>query len=115
MLLPALIKRPMPRLSPSEFRIPFDAHVAFVWRVLRRHGVPERELEDGCQEVFVVVHRKVAEFEGRSSVRTWIYGIARTWRWRSAGAHTRSANSWRARWCPRWPSPARNARCSSAP
>jgi RNA polymerase sigma-70 factor, ECF subfamily len=54
----------------------FDAHAAFVWRVLRRNGVPTRELGDGCQEVFLVVHRRFAEFEGRSSVRTWLYAIA---------------------------------------
>jgi RNA polymerase sigma-70 factor (ECF subfamily) len=28
-----------------------------------------------CQEVFIVVHRKLPEFEGRSTVQTWIYGI----------------------------------------
>jgi RNA polymerase sigma-70 factor (ECF subfamily) len=56
-----------------------------VWRVLRRHGVPDAELEDLCQEVFVVVHRRLSEFEGRSSLRTWIYEIAR----RSALAQVR--------------------------
>ncbi|MET0339959.1 MAG: sigma-70 family RNA polymerase sigma factor [Polyangiales bacterium] len=54
----------------------FDEHASFVWRVLKRHGVPERELADACQEVFLVVHRKLAEFEGRSSVRTWLHGVA---------------------------------------
>ncbi len=48
----------------------------FVWRALQRHGVPERELADACQEVFLVVHRREAIFEGRSSVRSWLYGIA---------------------------------------
>jgi len=48
----------------------------FVWRALRRLGVREADVEDACQEVFVVVHRKLAGFEGRSSVRTWVYGIA---------------------------------------
>jgi RNA polymerase sigma-70 factor (ECF subfamily) len=38
--------------------------------------VRERELEDACQEVFVVVHARLADFEGRSSLRTWLYGIA---------------------------------------
>lgn len=28
-----------------------------------------------CQEVFVTVHRKLPEFEGRSKLRTWLYGI----------------------------------------
>lgn len=58
------------------FKELFDAHAAFVWRVLRRHGVPLRELDDACQEVFLVVFRRLPEFEGRSSLRTWIYGIA---------------------------------------
>jgi RNA polymerase sigma-70 factor (ECF subfamily) len=57
----------------------FRQHAPFVWRGLRRLGVPECDVEDVCQEVFVVVHRKLADFEGRSSLRTWIYGIcART-------------------------------------
>jgi RNA polymerase sigma-70 factor (ECF subfamily) len=38
--------------------------------------VPERELPDVCQEVFLVVHRKLGEFEQRASVRTWLYAIA---------------------------------------
>jgi RNA polymerase sigma-70 factor, ECF subfamily len=62
--------------SDPDFRALFDAHCAFVWRVLARHGVPERELPDACQEVFLVVHRRLREFEGRSSIRTWLYGIA---------------------------------------
>lgn len=43
---------------------------------VRRHGVPTRELEDACQDVFVVVFRRLSEFEGGSNMRTWIYGIA---------------------------------------
>jgi RNA polymerase sigma-70 factor (ECF subfamily) len=50
--------------------------VAFVWRALARHGVRAAELEDACQEVFLVVHARLGEFEGRSSLRTWVYGIA---------------------------------------
>jgi RNA polymerase sigma-70 factor (ECF subfamily) len=53
----------------------FRDHAAYVWRVLRRLGVEERDVEDVCQEVFVVVHRRLPEFEGRSSLRTWVYGV----------------------------------------
>lgn len=49
----------------------------FVWRVLRRLGVPDRSVDDAVQDVFVVVHRRLADFQGRSSLRTWLYGIAR--------------------------------------
>jgi RNA polymerase sigma-70 factor (ECF subfamily) len=73
----------------SSFAVLFRTHAPFVWRVLRRHGVAERELEDACQEVFVVVHRKQADFEGRSTLRTWLYAIAR----RVAAHHTRAARS----------------------
>lgn len=52
-------------------------HASFVWRVLRYHGLRESQLEDASQEVFLVVFRRLAEFEGRSSMRTWIYGICR--------------------------------------
>ncbi|MFT3921850.1 MAG: sigma-70 family RNA polymerase sigma factor [Myxococcales bacterium] len=55
----------------------FRTHAPFVWRVLRRYGVREQDLEDACQEVFLVVHRRQGDFEGRSSLRTWLYGIAR--------------------------------------
>lgn len=53
----------------------FRAHAPFVWRVLRRLGVREADVEDVAQEVFVVVHRRLPDFEGRSSVQTWVYGI----------------------------------------
>ena len=33
-------------------------------------------LEDVAQDVFVQVHRRAASFEGRSSVKTWLYSVA---------------------------------------
>lgn len=53
----------------------FRDYSAFAWRVLRRLGVAERDVDDVCQEVFVTVHRRIASFEQRSSPRTWLYGI----------------------------------------
>jgi RNA polymerase sigma-70 factor (ECF subfamily) len=52
-----------------------NAYAAFVWRTLRHLGIPDRDIEDVTQEVFIVVHRKLPGFEGRSRIRTWIYGI----------------------------------------
>ncbi len=54
----------------------YDEHFDFVWRTLRRLGVPLASLEDAAQEVFVVAFRRQGEFEGRSSVKTWLFGIA---------------------------------------
>jgi RNA polymerase sigma-70 factor (ECF subfamily) len=62
-----------PALSVAEV---YAANARYVWTSLRRLGVPPADLEDVCQEVFVVVHRKFAGFDGRSQVRTWLYGIA---------------------------------------
>jgi RNA polymerase sigma-70 factor (ECF subfamily) len=62
---------------PAEFEAVYEEHFAFVWRTVRRLGVPERSVDDAVQDVFVVVHRRLRVFEGRSSMRTWLYGIAR--------------------------------------
>jgi RNA polymerase sigma-70 factor (ECF subfamily) len=54
----------------------YDEHFDFVWRSLRRLGVPLAALDDAAQEVFVVAFRRRADFEGRSSLKTWLFGIA---------------------------------------
>jgi len=65
-----------PRPGPeAAFREVFHQNAPFVWRCLRRLGVSQADVEDVCQEVFVVVHRKLAQFDGRASVRSWLYGI----------------------------------------
>ena len=53
----------------------YRAHFAFVWRSLRRLGIREEDAADVAQEVFIVVHRKLPEFAGRSKVTTWLYGV----------------------------------------
>lgn len=53
----------------------FDEHARYIWRTLRHLGVPNADVPDLCQEVFVTVHRKLPSFEGRSTLRTWLYGI----------------------------------------
>ncbi len=58
-----------------KFERIYQEHFRQVWRFLARLGVPERDLPDAVQDVFVVVHRKLEEFEGRSRVETWLYGI----------------------------------------
>jgi RNA polymerase sigma-70 factor, ECF subfamily len=57
------------------FREVYDEHFRFVWRSLRRLGVRESDVADAVQDVFLVVHRRLADFEGRSKVTTWLYGI----------------------------------------
>jgi RNA polymerase sigma-70 factor (ECF subfamily) len=66
----------MPAELPS-FDAVYARHVAFVWRVVRALGVPDASLEDAVQDVFVVVHRRLGEFEGRAAMTTWLFAIAR--------------------------------------
>lgn len=64
--------------TKSEPQSPGQAYQQYfevVWRNLRRLGVAESAVEDAAQDVFVVVYRRWAEFEGRSSLKTWVIGI----------------------------------------
>ncbi|HTJ41713.1 MAG TPA: sigma-70 family RNA polymerase sigma factor [Kofleriaceae bacterium] len=65
----------------------YDRHAPFVFRVLRGLGVRDDRVDDAVQDVFIVVHRRLAEFEARSSLTTWLYAIAR----RVASQYRRSA------------------------
>jgi len=47
----------------------------FVPQTLRYLGVPEDVLLDAAQDVLVVALRRLDNFEGRSTLKTWIYGI----------------------------------------
>ncbi|HEY3500355.1 MAG TPA: sigma-70 family RNA polymerase sigma factor [Polyangiaceae bacterium] len=62
--------------QPVALAAIYDENVAFVWRSLRALGVPSAVLDDAVQEVFLVVHRRIAQFEGRSALKTWLFGIA---------------------------------------
>lgn len=71
--------------SAGDFQTVYSQHVRFVWRVLRGMGVPDAGVEDAVQDVFVVVHRRLHEFDGRHAVRTWLFAIA----YRVAADHRR--------------------------
>lgn len=66
-----------PRASAElqSFEEVYEAEFAFVWRNLRRLGVHEAQLRDAAQDVFLVVHRRLGDFEGRGSLRAWLYSI----------------------------------------
>jgi RNA polymerase sigma-70 factor (ECF subfamily) len=64
----------------------YDAHVAFVWRNLRRLGVAPANLDDATQDVFLVVHRRIADAPV-DNPRSWLFGILR----RVAADHRRRA------------------------
>jgi RNA polymerase sigma-70 factor, ECF subfamily len=68
----------MPVVEPDpEFANLYHRHHGFVWRILRRLGVPPATLDDATQEVFVVVYRRRDALHVDASVRSWLFGIAR--------------------------------------
>jgi RNA polymerase sigma-70 factor (ECF subfamily) len=75
--------RPMPATEGGDAAAALDvvrvheAHADFVYITLQRLGVPDADLEDLLQEVFLVVHRKLPSFDGACAVRTWLFGICR--------------------------------------
>jgi RNA polymerase sigma-70 factor (ECF subfamily) len=71
-LEPSVAATPVPSLKEL-----YEAEFSFVWRNLRRLGVQEADLRDAAQDVFVVVHRRLSEFEGRSSIRWWLYCVVK--------------------------------------
>ncbi len=63
-----------PEVTPDLAEV-FDAHAAYVGRTLRCLGVREREIPDAIQDVFLVVHRRLAELRKPSALRSWLYAI----------------------------------------
>jgi RNA polymerase sigma-70 factor (ECF subfamily) len=74
-------------VAAPSFPALYREHVRFVWRAVRSLGVPAHRVEDAVQDVFVVVHRRLGEYDGRAPVRAWLFEIAR----RVAHDHRRSA------------------------
>ena len=79
---PASAEIAPPRGEPALVEVPtfarvYEDYFDFVWCSARRLGVPDATLDDAVQEVFVIVHRRLSEFEGRSSIKTWLFGIVR--------------------------------------
>ncbi len=67
---------------PTPARVPaleavYREHQAFVWRALRHLGVTPHAVDDALQDVFLVVHRRLPDFDPSRSLRAWLYGIAR--------------------------------------
>lgn len=61
-------------------QVTFDAlyreHFPFVWRCLRRFGVPARQAEDAAQDTFIVLHRRLNDLRRDASPKGFLFAIA---------------------------------------
>jgi RNA polymerase sigma-70 factor, ECF subfamily len=63
-LLPTMFASARRRAPTSaELRAFVLEHHAFTWRMIRRLGVPESSVDDGVQQVFLVLTRRLADVE----------------------------------------------------
>jgi len=69
-----------------EFEAIYRQHFDFACRSLRLLGVAHDGLEDAAQDVFGIASRRLGEFTGKSSVKTWLFAIVQ----RVASNHRRA-------------------------
>jgi RNA polymerase sigma-70 factor (ECF subfamily) len=71
---------PSSRATPDDslaFAAVFERHHDFVWRSLGWLGVAKHAIDDATQDVFIVVHRRLPDYDPATPMRSWLYGIAR--------------------------------------
>ncbi|MEM9071133.1 MAG: RNA polymerase sigma factor [Myxococcota bacterium] len=61
-------------LPPDLSRV-YEQNLQYIWRLLSRFGVPSRDREDVAHDTFVVVHRKLGDFDPSRPLRPWLAGI----------------------------------------
>ena len=60
--------------SPALVAV-YREHFQFVWRSARRLAAQPAALDDVVQDVFLIVARRLPEFRGEASIRTWLFAI----------------------------------------
>ena len=61
--------------NPDALRTLMDEYLPQIYRAARGAGLALQDAEDATQSTFVTFMEKIPDFEGRSHVRTWLFGI----------------------------------------
>jgi len=69
-------QEPAPAPERLDFRELFETQFSYVWHVLKRLGVAERDLEDLAQQVFLQVHGQLPKFVRDRPLRPWLFSFA---------------------------------------
>jgi RNA polymerase sigma-70 factor, ECF subfamily len=68
--------QPVPTPPVLDFCEIFQTQFSYVWHVLKRLGVAERDLEDLAQQVFFQVHGQLPKFVSTRPLRPWLFSFA---------------------------------------
>src|SRR5450755_3028799 len=71
----AAVEASEPPTAANRSRELVLAHLDFIWRLLKRLGVPEADVDDAVQRVFVIGTGRLAEIKPEHE-RTFLYGTA---------------------------------------
>lgn len=63
--------------QPPDFDAVYRQHAPFVWRIGRAMGVSTLHIDDVVHDVFLVVVRRLGDFDPGHSMRAWLAGITR--------------------------------------
>ncbi|MET0384709.1 MAG: RNA polymerase sigma factor, partial [Polyangiales bacterium] len=66
----------IPAVRERSFDVLYESLFDFVFRCLRRLGVAASHAEDACQDVFIVLHRRLPDLRPDASERAFLFGIA---------------------------------------
>ncbi|HTR03699.1 MAG TPA: RNA polymerase sigma factor [Thermoanaerobaculia bacterium] len=77
----ALVARFLAGRDEGSFRALYRRHSPFLYRFLARWSGSAAAAEEGVQETWIRAVRGLSGFERRSSLKTWLAGIAIRW-WR---------------------------------
>jgi len=65
--------------EPDPFDVAhlYRTHSPMIRRALKQLGIGDGQLDDATQEVFMVLHRRIHDFDKTRSLKNWLWGIAK--------------------------------------
>lgn len=63
-------------MRSTNFNSIYEEHQHLVFNLCLNYLLHQQEAEEAAQDIFVKIHAKLGSFEGKSSLKTWVYRIA---------------------------------------
>lgn len=73
---PSPAKPPPVKVAPQQLEELFRDYGSKIYGLALRTGLAPKDAEDGVQEVFLKVQRRISTFRGEAALSTWLYQVA---------------------------------------